>query len=292
MSSIPMPEGLALYLRKITPSSHGSPAALAKRFDDHGAKWVAIGGPWHDEKHRRFGLMNSVDTCKRYADAFFARDILPFIWGYPWIGHEERFADDMDRCAGEYNLGLLDPELGSNPIRATGGPGKARADAHATKLVDLMAERFAGGVVGLSTFGSGVRMRWFPLNAFTRALARRFPRRTFIGGQTYTDDGVIDRSIADFVGCIEKVGGGLRNVALVPNFGTYAKAGKKPDGKTRYRSKTPAEQDAHFLEFIDENEPVTAMIGWAENFMTPALWRSFAKMAERMERGACSLPRS
>lgn len=281
MPTTATPEGLALYLRKIG-SRHGTPQQLAKKFADHGARWVAIGGPWHDKDSR--GLMNSPETCQRFADAFYAKDILPFVWGYPWMGDEERFADQMDACSGPYNLGLLDPELGSNPTRSAKGLGKAKADAHAEKLVDLMAERFGGGVVGLSTYGSGVRMGFFPLYAFARRLALRFPRRTFIGGQTYTDDGVIDDSIADFVRAIEKVGG-LSQVKLVPNFGTYA---KKPAGG--YRAKTAVEQDAHFLEFIDEGEPVEAMIGWAENFMTPDLWRSFAKMAERMKRGATVLP--
>lgn len=283
-----IPTGLALYVRRIDPARHGTPAQLAKKFADNGARWVAIGGPWHDADSR--GLMNSPETCQRYADAFAAKGMLPFVWGYPWMGDEERFADQMDACAGPHNLGLLDPELGSNPIRAVSGPGKARADAHATKLVGLMAERFAPGAVGLSTFGSGVRMKWFPTVAFVRALAEKFPRRSFVGGQTYTDDGAIDGSIGDFVALVERVGGGLGNVAVVPNFGTYAKAGKKADGSTKYRPKTAAEMDAHFLEFIDEGEPVHGMIGWAENFMTPELWRSFAKMAERMARGATTLP--
>ena len=277
------PDGLALYLRRISQGEHGSPQQLAKKFADHGATWIAIAGPWHDAGQKK--MINSADTCLRYADAMAAKGIKPFVWGYPWLGSEERFADEMDACAGPRNNALLDPELGSNPIRAVSGPGKARADAHATKLVGLMAERFAPGCCGLSTFGSGVRMKWFPTVAFAKALAEKFPRRTFIGGQTYTDDGVIDNSIADFTRLVQTHGGGLGNMQVVPNFGTYAKT-----GPGKYRPKTVVEMNAHFLEFIDEGEPVSSMIGWAENFMTPELWRSFAKMAERMKRGATTLP--
>jgi hypothetical protein len=280
------PVGLALYVRKISLARHGTPKQLAKHFADHGAKWVALAGPWHERRNgvMRTGLMNGVDTVRRYADAMWDRDIDPYVWGYPWQGTEEKFADQMNDCAGEFNLALLDPELGSNPERAPKGPGKARANAHAELLVRLMAERFAGGICGLSTYGSGVRMRTFPLYAFARALASLFPRRTFIGGQTYTEDPRIDPSIADFLKVIRDIAN-LDTIALVPNFGAY---GRKPDGKAR--SKTPHELDAHFMEFIDEGEPVEGMIGWAENFMTSALWRSFARMAERMQRGACRLP--
>lgn len=279
------PEGLALYLRRYSRGSHGTPAQHMKKHRDAGAKWIAIAGPWDDDDG---GLryINRPDTCKLLLDAAYSAGLQPFIWGYPWLGREEAFADAMDACAGQYNCALLDPELGSNPVRASSGPGKARADAGATKLVSLMAERFAGGVCGLSTFGSGVRFKWFPLNSFAAALAQHFPKRSFIGGQTYTDDSVIDRSIADFVGVINKTGGGLGNMKLVPNFGTYARTGDKA---SPYRAKTPVELDAHFMEFIDEREPVDAMIGWAENFMTPGLWKSFSKMAERMDRGATRL---
>lgn len=281
------PTGLALYLRAIS-SDHGTPKQLAKKFADHGATWVAIGGPWHDARTGKRGLMNKPETVKRYADAFHERDIEPYVWGYPWQGSEELFADQMHACSGEYLRALLDPELGSNPEHATKGSGKRRADEHATKLVTLMSQRFAGGVCGLSTFGSGVRMKWFPLRAFAIALSEHFPMRSFLGGQTYTDDKNIDPSIADFLRVIDELGG-VENIALVPNFGTYAWVPATATKKRRARSKTPTEMDAHFMEFIDEEEPVDALIGWAENFMTPPLWTSFARMAERMQRGACRL---
>lgn len=279
------PEGLSLYLRHYDKRKHGTPAQLMKRFCDNGAKWVAVAGPWQDERGNKF--INTPKVCKTLLDAAYDAGLEPYVWGYPWMGREEKFAEDMARCAGEYNLALLDPELGSNPTRSGSGTGKAKANAHAAKLVKEMHGHFEGGVCGLSTFGSGVRMKWFPLYAFADALSKHFPGATFLGGQTYTDNKVIDRSIADFVKAIERFGG-LETMALVPNFGTYTwkEAGNRRSGA---RSRTPAELDSHFMEFIDEGEPVEAMIGWAENFMNPGLWRSFAKMAERMERGACKL---
>lgn len=267
------PRGLALYLRRIDEDRHGAPAALAARLADAGLRWVAIAGPWHDAEGRK--SINSPATCQRYADACAARGVQPYVWGYPWQGSEELFVDELAACAGEHRLALIDPELGANPARAKGGAGKAAANTHAERLVDLLAERFDG--VGLSTFGSGVRMGWFPLLAFARRLALRLPGRAFIGGQTYTDDGAIDASIADFVRVARDVGG----LEVVPNFGTYHRAGVGADGKARYRAKTAAELDAHLREFVDEGEPVLARIGWAENFMTPELWRVLREHAER-----------
>lgn len=287
-------EGTALYLRRYYKRRHGTPKQLAKRFADNGASWVAIGGPWHEKRGRGVAtlLMNPVSTCQRLADAFYAADVEPFIWGYPWQGTEEQFADQMNECAGEYNLALLDPELGSNPTRARREPGKFKANAHAELLVELMAERFEGGWCGLSTFGSGVRLKWFPLMAFAQTLAKHFPGRTFIGGQTYTDDRVIDRSIEDYVKTIEKVGG-HDVMQLVPNFGTYTwtlNGSRGPRRKgAKAVAKTPEELYSHFGEFIDEGEPVHAMIGWAENFMNRQLWQMFARISDQLARGACAL---
>jgi len=280
------PTGLALYVRAIDRDRHGSPKQLAKKFADHGASWVAIAGPWHDDKGCR--MINKPETVRRYADAFEEKGILPYVWGYPWQGSEDRFAAELHSCSGERKLVLLDPELGANPTRAKKGAGKTKANAHAAMLVSLMADHFPGGVCGVSTFGSGARMGWFPTRAFVHALATCFPSRSFIGGQTYTDDTRIDPSIADFCQVIEDVTY-KHIVGLVPNFGTYSKvaiAGKK----IKYRAKTQVEMDAHFLEFIDEAEPIDALIGWAENFMNPELWHSFARMADRMSRGATVLP--
>lgn len=300
-----MPDGTALYVRRISKRRHGEPKDLARRFKDGGCKWVAIGGPWHEKRGNKIstGLMNPVGTCRDYSDAMAAEGIQPFIWGYPWQGTEQKFAEQMAECAGEHKRGLLDPELGSNPSRSSKGHGKAQADAHAKLLVELMA---AQGFTecGLSTFGSGWRMGWFPLLAFTRALLEHFRGHTFIGGQTYTDDGVIDRSISDMIKTIEAADPAavIANVAgvkgahieVVPNFGTYTwtldgKRGKRRKGAKAVR-KTPEELIHHLSEFIDDGEPVDAMIGWAENFMNDALWAELAKFSAWLERGACRLP--
>lgn len=275
-------EGTALYLRKYDKARHGTPTALAKRFADHGASWVAIAGPWHEERGGkiRTGLINDVGTCRRLAEAFTKWDVTPYVWGYPWQGTEELFADQMCACA----TGgiLIDPELGSNPTRATKGAGKKRAIEHAALLVRLLAERFPQDVCGLSTYGDGVRMGAFPLRAFVDALDTHFPHRSFAGGQTYTDDGKINRSIADFERATHD-----STLEIVPNFGVYKRVSVR--GKSKAVPKTGPELYSHLGEFIDEGEPVDAVIGWAENFMNDELWKVFARFSDQMWRGACVL---
>lgn len=273
-----MPQGFALYLRRYIEREHGTPKALMEKFKANGASWIAIAGPWDDDPEG-LRFLNSPATCIKLIEAAKAAGLVPYIWGYPFLGREEAFVNAMARCVGDTKANiLLDPELGSNPTRAASGAGKTRANAGATKLINLIHARFPDIVLGLSTFGSGVRMKWFPLLAFLTAMAIHYPGKCFAGGQTYTDDGVVDRSIADFLAAI-----GDKKIQLVPNFGTYAKTA------TGYRAKTAKELDAHLFEFVNEGEPVEALIGWAENFMTPDLWKVFAKHATLMKRGAYKL---
>lgn len=310
------PDGLALYQRKIL-KSHGAPKEYARRMVEMGMRWMALAGVWQDEHNGKVTSrwMNKADDIKRYAEELMSVGIQVYIWGYPWMGEEERFVEQMTSVMPiNAQLGsriLLDPELGSNPDRASKGAGKKKANAHAAKLVKLFGQYDQGveriEVLGLSTYGSGWRMKWFPLLAFTKALIEYFGGRTFIGGQTYTEDGLVDRSIGDMIKVIEKAGGVVRvpgsyrgadaadrSVEVVPNFGTYSWIKKDPSkplkgSNRKARAKTPEELAHHLLEFVNEEEPVDAMIGWAENFVTKAQEEELRKFARLIERGACRL---
>lgn len=300
-----MPEGTALYLRRITKGRHGTPKQFAQKCADHRLGWLALGGLWQEGHNGkvRGRWINKPDVLLAYGEALMAKDIPVWLWGYPWMGAEQEFTDLMAAVAQQLqNRILLDPELGANPARASRGRGKDLANEHAELLVRLLAETGVLEELYLSTFGNGWRIGWFPLFAFTRALVRYFGGRAGIGGQTYTDDGVIDRSIADMQLVIDKAGGtiirpgettGVKGIEVVPNFGTYS--WDTPDGRrtkgAKARAKTPAELRLHLHEFINEDEPVDALIGWAENFMNDALWRVLAEFADLMARGACRLPR-
>lgn len=278
--------GAAVYVRKILPKRHGKPADFARRCQDDGLSWVAFAGPWHDNKGPRF--INKPSVLRPYMDAAANLDIAPWVWGYPWQGTEKLWADQMCACANGYPHGISDDELGANPSRSKVGPKFAKAEAHAVEIVERMKD-IGFEYVGLSTFGSGSKMGWFPLKAYVVALARVFPNESFVGGQTYTENKRVDPSIADFVLAIDRHGRNpnLRNkllVQFVPNFGLYKKVGESAVPKTH------DELIVHCTEFIDEAEPVKAAIGWAENFLTKNNRPALRKFGEWLRRGVCAAP--
>lgn len=263
-------KGTAVYLRSMhgpgTPADRVEKGAIAMlaRAKHMGLSWVAIGGPWQDSATQQ-KFLNTPDECQVYAKVFNDAGIPPFIWGYPWLGGEQKFVDSMLDCAGDYGLCLLDPELGMNPDRSSKPEKMAISNASAGTIVHGLR---SGGakIIGLSTYGG--LPPWFPLDAFLTAGI------DFDGGQTYTDDNTIDTSIASYL----KHTATMRSSSqLVPNFGLY---GRNPDGSAR--AKTPAELRVHLNEFVNEGEPVRAMIGWAENFLTPQLELVLAEFSARL----------
>ena len=281
-----MPQGLAWYVRRLS-RRHGTPTEFAKRCFDSGLSWVALGGVWQEPRDSVSRRINPVQKVKDYAGALEALGIEPWVWGYPWMGHEEAFCKMMV----DYGVPriLLDPELGANPERIAKGTGKRKADKHAHDLVELFGGYPEVDELGLSTFGSGWRIGWFPLLAYTKALGECFPGKSFIGGQTYTDDATIDRSIADMLKVIDKA---KVDMEVVPNYGLYrwdTRTGRKTKG-AKAKPKTAEQLRLHLYEFIDEAEPVDALIGWAENFATLELRRELRRFADMMARGACTLP--
>lgn len=266
--------GTAIYLRNIEPKHHGSPAAFAERCKAIGLSWVAIAALWQEVKNGRLSsnFINTPDQCAAYAEALEALGIQSYVWGYPWQGAEAAFIAGMTRAASRKRI-LLDPELGANPSQKSDARSMALANDHATRITDGLYEAGAE-IVGLSTYG--VVPTWFPLRAFLKAGIR------FAGGQTYTNDMTVDKSIASFLSEFSLVG---VHPQLVPNYGLYS---RNPDGTAR--PKTPDELAAHLMEFINEGEPVHAMIGWAENFLTPKLEPVLARFSATMARGATRLP--
>lgn len=249
--------GTAVYLRRTFESS----SSIAKRCKAMGLGWAAVGAIWQERDATKF--LNIPSRCREISRALRDVDVVPYVWGYPWLGSEQAFIDGMVECAGDEGLYLLDPELGMNPTRNPHAMDVPNASA--ARIVSDLRSRGAKKI-GLSTFGN--EPSWFPLRAFLRSGV------DFAGGQTYTDDKAVDVSIAEFLSELKVCGS---TAQLVPNFGIYARAA---DGSAR--SKTPAELRAHLDEFINEGEPVRAMIGWADNFLTPALEHEIALFSARL----------
>lgn len=288
-------KGTALYFRAISAGKSAlTPEELMRRCKVLGLSWVAIGAIWQDAdrkaKRLRSGWMNRPEKCRAFLDALAAEGIDGYVWGYPWAGMVDEFIDGMIKASGDHRKILIDPELGMNPPINWGtkpplDPASvAKARAMASKL--MVGLRHAGARrIGLSTYG--LVPRWFPLETFIRE------GLDFAGGQTYTEDARVDTSIADFE---ETFKAANVDIQLVPNFGTYS-WDPLPGGERQARAKTEAEQDHHLMEFINEGEPVHALIGWAANFMK---WdrlgnpvgngKALARFSALMARGACALP--
>ena len=272
----PLPTGLALYVRSIDPKHHGSPVEFASQMKGAGLRWIALGGPWHELRDGkvRTGMINSTAEIHAYGDALEAAGIQVYVWGYPWIGTEELFVERITEAA-KWGRVLLDPERGANPARASSGPQKAKANGAARALVEQLAATGKVTVCGLSTFGNGYRIGWFPLVAYSRALHDFFPGRAFIGGQTYTvGNDAVDRSKEDMLGLIHR---DRLDLGLVPNFGVYDRI----EGKVKRRSAQSLL--THLQHFIDDPIKPRALIGWAENFLTKDTAKAMQRFDDAME---------
>ena len=155
--------GTALYLRNMhgpeTSIAHveREAAAFAKRAKAMGCSWMAIGAVWQDPDPKKPGailtkFLNSPAECRIWAKALADVGIRAFVWGYPWLGAEEKFCNGMAECAGDDGLHLLDPELGANPERSSKIVPMGKARGSARLIVRGLRARKAK-VVGLSTFG-------------------------------------------------------------------------------------------------------------------------------------------
>lgn len=269
-------QGTALYVRQINKKI--PPKQFAERLKAMGLSWVALAGPWQQAKNGavQTTMMNSAQTVRLYADACAAEGLVPYVWGYPWVGAEALFIRSILECSGDHKLILLDPEKGMNPSESLQRVAMQRAEASAREIVERIRE---GGAIriGLSTYG--IIPSWFPITAFLKA------GLDFFGGQTYTDDATVDRSIAMFLRVMAEAG---VQIQLVPNFGLYSWT--TTGGDRQARSKTPEELSHHMLEFVNEAEPVEALIGWAENFAGHKLKAPLLQFSQMMARGAFCLP--
>ncbi len=288
----PAPEGIALYVRAISNPRHGTSVQFAKRCADHGLKWIAIGGPWHEDRRSKDGTVrnkdrriNRPDTIRRYAEQLAKIGVTPHIWGYPWWSRIEEFVEEMEACSCSAIDGwLLDPELGmkKHPLEAA-------------KLVHLCREANPYRILGFTSYGLPKLHRVFPWEEFARPAGfHPLDECDYGSPQLYnTPKSRVVRGMSDYAE--------LGFDVVIPSFGLYkwskrnngyAFGVRLPDGKINRRAVSMSTHDLnfHLLSFVDTPVPVRAMIGWADNFCEGALWGVLAQWAERLERGACALP--
>lgn len=280
-SKPPAPRGMSLYVRAISSSRHGTPKQFAKKVSDHGLPWIALGGPWHEDRggQNRDRFMNTPTTIRKYAEALAAAGVAPHVWGYPWWSRVAEFVEDMEKCSPEVVTGwLLDPELGMK-----------KHASEAAELVHLCRESNPYRVLGFTSYGMSKGHPTFPWDEFAEP-GGFYPMEEC----DYGSPQLYDTPKA-------KVVQGMREYSelgfdvVVPSFGLYKWVRKDPSQplSSKNRKAVPLSVDElnrHLLSFVDSEIPVQAMIGWAENFCNGPLWRVLQEWQARLERGACELP--
>lgn len=276
-SKPPTPRGLALYIRAIRRSRHGTPKQFAKRLADHGISWVALGGPWHDTEGERW--INKPETIARYADALLNVGVIPHIWGYPWHDRVELFVDQMTLASDpDIDGWLLDPELGLK-----------HHPAAARELVRQSRAANPYRILGFTSYGNTRGHRSFPWDEFAEPGGFDPFKECDYGSPQLYD--VPESRVLAGMRAYKEVGFD----AIIPSFGAYKFVKRDASLPLRGRnrkavSKTPAELDAHLGHFITSEIPIPGAIGWAENFVNRGLWRVLARWADWLRRGAGTLP--
>jgi len=280
---MPAPTRIGLYLRALKIKTVADARALGKRFSDNGLSWVAIAGPWHDRDGERW--MNPPATVQRALDGIACCGVGAHVWGYPWWNRVEKFVADMQLACGN-GVGLagwlLDPELGMKDHTADAARLFRRSRA---ALDDL------GGpaLLGLTSYGLPRGHRNFPFDAFGKpGKAGRLLECDYGSPQLYdVPTARVLEGLADYA----KIGFD----EVVPSFGCYRFVKKDPalpltGANRRAISKTPAELEAHLMDFVHSPVPVRGLIGWAENFVNAGQWKVLARWSDIIRRGVTALP--
>lgn len=107
------PNGVGIYIRRLSRTKHGTPEQAARRAKNHGISFVAIMAIWQEEKYDK--IINK--NMSEYIEAFIDEGIDIWLWGYPWSGKEFAFVNRFDDILSNFDPGkirgiILDPELG------------------------------------------------------------------------------------------------------------------------------------------------------------------------------------
>ena len=283
--STEVPGGVGLYIRELSASKHGTPAQAAKKAADHNVSFVAIMTAWQDLRGSRphFKRCNGADgqKIKRYAEAFTARGIHVWLWGFPRGGGEEQFVDrfvDVNEVCGPIIRGWLwDPELyykwsrpasAAGPVSMRGQPefsptasspvGSAQTrKAQAQKLVNLTLDAMNESLgLGITSYGMAGFHKNFPWSVFG-GVGWGSPQLYSVGPQQ------VDRGIRQW-----RAHGWDTIIPSVPTFGKKSGGAKLHD---------------HLSNFVDGDENISGFIFWSWRQTQADEWRILARWAAWFE---------
>lgn len=258
-----VPAAMGIYLQNLRPMAE-TPKKAAKICLDHGVSHVAMFAVMQDRK----GLNppDTIDTMRRYSDAFRYAEVEVWIWGFPYDGREAEFVDAMMVVSDAIHPAgwILDPEV-SYKWRTPAEKTKKK-DA-ATTLVKLTLDALDESL--------GVVMTSYGLPSFHK----NFPWKELVIGlgqpQLYLPEiasskeaaRLVNRGIAEWV----KIFGQAELVSAVPAFGKQAQSGARLHEFLSY--------------FVDEQEPIQGMTVWSWPQVSPEEWRIIARWADWWTKG-------
>lgn len=293
--------GVGLYIRGLSSTAHGTPEEAAKRAVDHGLKHVAILAVWQDLKDgkvRHLAGNLRRDRFLPYAEAFRDAGLAVGFWFYPWGGHEARLLEDLEDASEKFapDFYLDDGELGhkwssrSKFVDAAGtmrggqreamkgvkAKGRketriAQVDRLHKGLHDLSMMFGAKHGIGVTAYGIANYHPTFPWGTklrgadfFSPQLYRASPEKIDLGIAQWYEHARADRDV------VER--------SMLPSIPTFGQ-------------NSGADLDGYLGSFMDAANGVDGFIGWSWRQTSRLEWRTLARWAERLQRGAMTLPK-
>ena len=129
---------IGVYVRALKEKIHGTPEQAARRAHDHGLTMVPILACWQSPKGTALSNGKTAERIIRYAEAFEAAGVDPWLWGYPWATRIDEYVDRiqglMHRARGLFFGHISDPELGLKP---RDGRTREQCEAAALQLSEI-----------------------------------------------------------------------------------------------------------------------------------------------------------
>lgn len=269
------PRGVGLYIRAMPAREVGR---RAKRMADHGVTWAAVGAVWQDKD--RTIRMNDADRCRRIIEALLRQGIEPHLWGYPWVGREQEFADLMAESSTEDVVGwLLDPEKGLKKDRLDEDYDTMDEVFAAAKLLFWRCvEANPYRVIGFTSYGQVKGHPTFPWAAFAESGGFNPLEEADYGSPQLYDQpaDMISKGLREY----REIGFDV----IIPSYGTY-RFGRDSEMRRTYPRMTYNQLDHHLKRLLAHQKAynIKAMIGWSEAQVRPDAWRAIAECAERLQ---------
>lgn len=279
------PTGIGFYARTLSESTHGTPKAMAKRLVDHGATWVAFLACWQDRSGPGKAFVQREPrraVHDRYVEACAAAGLEVWLWGFPWLGHEDAYLDAMRRHVTPAIRGLLhDPEVSYRDKRKSppkGSRGQADVlegddDSTETRVVERARALIRGDAALVDDLG----LRPSGITSYGVAQFHALPWAELSAGgawgspQLYSiGDALVDSGLAGW-----KARGFSTLLPSIPTYGPNS----------------GAQLDSHLARFVREGRPtIDGFAVWSYQQTGGTEWRTLARWAEMLRVRACLAP--